>query len=211
MNNMDTNVPYVASVKNLPAIFGKIQKAAVPERFTIEFLKDLGFKSSNDFGTIKLLKYLGFLSASGQPQTAYREYVDETKSKKVLAQRIKIAFDDLFNSNKTAHTKTTDELKGWFKTKTGKSDSVAKKMATTFKSLSSIADFTTPLKTEEKKEEPAPPTQSNNQQPIPIVQDNSVSKKSDFGLVYRFEIHLPDTQNIETHRAIFKALKEELL
>ncbi|MDO6674580.1 DUF5343 domain-containing protein [Tenacibaculum sp. 1_MG-2023] len=209
---MDTNVPYMASVKNLTAIFGKIQKAAVPERFTIEFLKDLGFKSSNDFGVTKLLKYLGFLSASGQPQTAYREYVDETKSKKVLAQRIKIAFDDLYNSNKTAHTKTGDELKGWFKTKTGKSDSVAIKMATTFKTLASIADFSAPLKTEPKKVEPAPATENQPiQQPIPIVQDNSISRKSDFGLVYRFEIHLPDTQNIETHRAIFKALKEELL
>ena len=208
---MDTNVPYLASVKNLTAIFGKIQKAAVPERFTIEFLKDLGFKSSNDVGIIKLLKYLGFLSASGQPQTAYREYVDETKSKKVLGQRIKLAFDDLYNSNKNAHTKTGEELKGWFKTKTGKSDSVAIKMATTFKTLASIADFTASKKEDPKKEENAQDNNSAVQQPLPIVNENSISRKSDFGLVYRFEIHLPDTQNIETHRAIFKALKEELL
>jgi len=30
-----------------------------------------------------------------------------------------------------------------------------------------------------------------------------------FGLVYRLEIHLPDTQNVDTFRAIFRALREE--
>jgi hypothetical protein len=33
----------------------------------------------------------------------------------------------------------------------------------------------------------------------------------EIGLVYRFEIHLPDTQNVDTFRAIFKAMREELM
>ncbi len=209
---MDINVPYMPSVKNLNSILSKIQKAAVPERFTHEFLKDLGFKSSNDQAISKILKYLGFLSPSGEPQTAYKEFVDETKSKKILAERIKIAFDDLYNSNKDAHTKSGDELKGWFKTKTGKSDSVAVKMATTFKTLASFGDFSeltdtsASRRTKTLEQSATPPSIS-----IEEKKDSAKSRRSDFGLVYRFEIHLPDTQNIETHRAIFKALKEELL
>ncbi len=35
--------------------------------------------------------------------------------------------------------------------------------------------------------------------------------ESKLGLVYRIEIHLPETQNIETYRSIFKALREELM
>ena len=45
---MDIDVPYMPSLKNLHKILDKIQHAAVPEAFTYEFLRDLGFSSSND-------------------------------------------------------------------------------------------------------------------------------------------------------------------
>ena len=64
---MDTSVPYMPTVGNLPKILQAIQRAGVPEVFTVDFLKDLGFKSSNDRPIIRVLKYLGFLSQSGHP------------------------------------------------------------------------------------------------------------------------------------------------
>lgn len=45
---MDTAVPYMLSVANLHKILDKIQTAGVPEVFNHDFLKDLGFTSSND-------------------------------------------------------------------------------------------------------------------------------------------------------------------
>jgi hypothetical protein len=203
---LDTNVPYMPSVTNLHKILDAIQKAGVPEVFNLDFLKDLGFTSSNDRPVIKVLKYLGMLDSSGRPQKAYREFVDHTKAKGVLAGRIRSAFDDLYLSDKDAHNKSAEQLKGWFKTKTGASDSVAKKMATQFKSLASYANFDAapppekPAKAPEVKQEekPLPPPS-----PAPNLQG--------LGLVYRLEIHLPDTQNVETFRAIFRALREELM
>lgn len=62
---MDSNVPYLPSVTNLHKILDKMQNAGVPEVFNIDFLKDLGFTSSNGRPVIKLLKYLGLLDASG--------------------------------------------------------------------------------------------------------------------------------------------------
>src|SRR5438034_982164 len=138
---MDTEVPYMTSVKNLPAILDKVQKAGVPEAFGLDFLRDLGYTSSNDRGVIKVLRYLGMLDGSGRPQTAYREFVDQTKAKVVLAQRLRAAYDDLFVADKEAHNKSAEELKGWFKTKTGAGDAVATKMASTFKALATYADF----------------------------------------------------------------------
>lgn len=116
---MDSNVPYLPSVANLHKILDKIQNAGVPEVFNIDFLRDLGFTSSNDRPVIKLFKYIGLLDTSGRPQTAYREFVDHTKAKKVLAARLRAAFDDLYLSDRDAHTRTVESLKGWFKTKTG--------------------------------------------------------------------------------------------
>jgi len=206
---MDIDVPYMASVKNLVKILDSIQHAAVPETFTYEFLKDLGYGSSNDRSIIKIFKYLGFLDASGRPQSSYRDFVDHTKTKHILAERIQSAYDDLYKSNKTAHTKTADDLKGWFKSKTGKGDAVAVKIASTFKTLATYADFTNANSTAKIEAEPTPAESASTSTAQPEMP--SMSGESKFGLVYRLEIHLPDTQNIETFRAIFKALREELM
>ena len=56
---MDTDVPRMPSVKNLHPILNSIQKAAVPDAFGVDFLKDMGYTSSNDRSVIKVLKFLG--------------------------------------------------------------------------------------------------------------------------------------------------------
>jgi hypothetical protein len=196
------------SVTNLHKILDAIQKAGVPDVFNLDFLKDLGFTSSNDRPVIKVLKYLGMLDSSGRPQKAYREFVDHTKAKAVLAGRIRVAFDDLYLSDKNAHNKSAEQLKGWFKTKTGVSDSVAKKMATQFKSLASYADFETATPVSPEKPTTSPEVKQDDK---PLPPRPPAPDLQGLGLVYRLEIHLPDTQNVETFRAIFRALREELM
>jgi hypothetical protein len=138
---MQLPVPYMVTVGNLGRIIAAMQKAACPEVFTVDFVKDLGFTSSNDRGVTKVLKYIGFLDPSGKPTSHYREFMDKSKGDKVLARRLVAAFDDLFIADREAHTKTSESLKGWFKTKTGQGEAVAKKIATTFKTLADLADF----------------------------------------------------------------------
>lgn len=208
----------MASVTNLHKILDAIQRAGAPDVFHLDFLKDLGFASSNDRGAVKLLKYLGMLDESGRPQASYREFMDHTRAKQVLASRMRVAFDDLFTADRQANTKQAETLKGWFKTKTGAGDAVAKKIASTFRSLATYADFSAidQQQSEPPPREPIipmqPPKTSEGQdgaahgQPI-----GSNQHKSQIGLVYRFEIHLPDTQNVDTFRAIFRALREELM
>ena len=59
--------PYLRSNKNLPQIFEKIRTAAKPPKFTIAFVKQLGFTSSNDAAYPSLLKKLGYLMEDGTP------------------------------------------------------------------------------------------------------------------------------------------------
>lgn len=209
---MDTDVPRMASVKNLHAILDKIQKAAVPDAFGITFLKDLGFTSSNDRTVIKVLKFLGMLDSAGRPQSSYREFMDQTKSKRVLAAAMRNAYDDLFKSDKSAQSRSYSDLKGWFKTKTGAGEKVAEKMATTFKSLASYADF-------DGVQEPEAPELAKGSTPAPKpalahtpnATNVPPSHGSGIALTYRIEVHLPDTTNMDTFRAIFRAIREELL
>ncbi|MDP9051289.1 MAG: DUF5343 domain-containing protein [Acidobacteriota bacterium] len=215
---MDVEVPYMPSVSNLTRILDAIQKAGAPDAFGLDFLKDLGFTSSNDRAAIKLFKYLGLLDTSGKPQTSYREFMDSNKAKGVLATRIRSAYRDLFLSDKNANTQSVEKLKGWFKTKTGAGDAVAKKMATTFKALSSYADFSQAQANksmEAEKEEPIPTKEPESaagrkeKGSAPPVVGGAVSGLN-LGFTYRIEIHLPDTTNVETYRSIFKAIREEL-
>lgn len=219
---MNTEIPYMISTGNLPRILDAVQRAGAPTTFNLDFIKDLGFTSSQDRPTPKIFKYLGFLDSNGHPQAAYREFMDHTKSKKVLATRLRAAFDDLFLADRNAHKKTAEHLKGWFKTKTGVGDSVADKIARTFKVLAAYADFDS-IDQESHVESETNQTNQiseneetfNNVGGIPLNglprSAAHTSNKSQFGLVYRFEIHLPDTQNVDTFRAIFRALREELL
>jgi len=204
---MDQDIPYMPSIKNLHSILDAIQRAAVPEAFNVDFLKDLGFTSSSDRPVTKLLKFLGMLDSANRPQTSYREFLDHTKAKAVLASRVRAAYDDLFVADKNAHTKTASSLKGWFRTKTGVGDKVAEKMATTFRSLAQYADFEPGLDVET----PAQPI-VRNPEPLPtqIPPTRLPPIEGPVGLAYRIEIHLPDTQNLDTYRAIFRALREEL-
>ena len=148
------------------------------------------------------------LDSSNRPQDPYRRFVDHTQSRGVLAAALQSAFDDLYLADQNAHEKSTGELTGWFKTKTGTGDAVAKKIATTFKSLAAYGDFSARKPLEEPKDVPmkAVPRASTDLPSAPVGE-----RKLDVGLVNRFEIHLPDTQNVETFRAIFRALREELL
>ncbi|UTD13672.1 DUF5343 domain-containing protein [Treponema denticola] len=204
---MTNEIPYMQASKNITAILEKMMHAAQPTTFTLDFLKDLGFPSSNDRGVIKMLKYIGLLDQNGKPQEAYRKFLDQTQSKYVLAEQLRIAYDDLFNANKHADEMSIAELKGWFRTKTGVSEAVAEKIATTFKTFVDFADFS-----RGKQVHPIKHDKVQSESSIPLVQStNGIDDNNRIGLVYRFEIHLPDTQNIDTYRAIFKALKEELI
>lgn len=208
---MSPDVPYMMSVTNMHKILDAIQRAGAPEVFHLDFLKDLGFKGSNDRGAVKVLKYLGLLDGSGRPQASYREFMDHTKSKYVLATRMRAAFDDLFVADRHANTKSVEQLKGWFKTKTGSGDAVAQKMASTFRSLAAYANWDGASLPSQSADDEERSPEPDKQTPPPLPQPTQAHGKSAIGLVYRFEIHLPDTQNVDTFRAIFKALREELM
>jgi hypothetical protein len=211
---MESEVPYMPSVTNLHKILDAIQNAGAPDAFGLDFLKDLGFTSSNDRAVIKLLKFIGLLDSGGKPTQAYKEFMDQNKAKTVLGFRLRKAYDDLFLSDKDAQTRTVERLKGWFKTKTGAGDAVANKMASTFKSLASYATFLQKDEVEEKREVDEPVIEEKLLTPP----DKTVAKqekvdKPNFGAIgftYRIEIHLPDTTNLETYRSIFRAIREEL-
>ena len=138
---MDVTNAYMYTVKSLPQMFEAIQKAQVPTRFTHDFLRTLGCKSTNDRSFINVLKGLGFLDANSVPTQAYRDFRDKKAGGGVLARQLRQAYRGLFLADENAHELSFEDLKGKFATLTGKDQSVVQKMASTFKTLAGIADF----------------------------------------------------------------------
>lgn len=209
---------YLVTSKNLESIFNSILTAKAPERFTVKFLSDLGFTSSNDRLVIGVLKALGMIDESSAPTQRYFDFLDQTQSKTVLVEGIKEAYEDLFNLRIDAQNMTNDEVKNKLKTLTQgqKTDKVISLMAMTFKSLCEYADWSKVEKnsgasksTKEaaKQKQTQAETSESEESISPLKTNNNKSTE----LHYNIQIHLPETRDMAVYDAIFQSLKKHLL
>lgn len=207
-DDMAAEFAYIPSVKNLPAIFTKIRNAGSPPRFTIEFLKSLGFPSSTDRSVIGLLKALGFLTSDGTPTERYNAYRDSNRSGKTMAVALRDGWSAVFLVEQRAYEKSPAQLIEIFKSITGKGEAVAKKMASTFKALCGMADWSESIET--PMEDVSNPPQKENGQ---VVETSLPAPKngSQMTLHHDVHVHLPATSDVSVYTAIFRALKVELL
>lgn len=199
---------YLTSTKNLAAIFGAIEAAQAPKKFTLRFLRSLEFKSNTDRLIVGVLKSLGFLSADGGLTDRYYRYLDQTQSAIVLAEGIREAYSDLFQVNKNAQNLAQNVVVNKFKTLTqGQySDGVLVNMARTFVSLCKLADFKSkPAVEPEPEGDEEPKGEEVDQPPAPK------GKMSLGGLHYNIQIILPESRDPKVYDALFRSLKEHLL
>jgi len=203
---MATEFAYMPTVKNLPDIFGRIKEAGAPTKFTHEFLKsNLGFTSSNDRAVVKLLRHLGFLSGDGVPTDRYHEFRGQV-GERAIAEGLRDGWPDVFLSDQKAHERTPKDLADIFKKLTGQSDPVAKKMATTFKALTKMADWS-----EAKVQSPKAEGQTEREDEKKALKPRGGVEMRELVLNQDIHLHLPSTSDVSVYRAIFQALKEELL
>jgi len=203
--------PYMISNNKIAPILEKIRSSATPEKFTQEWLKQLGFASSNDRAFIPLLKKLGFITDDGVPTQYYSKLRDASTAKIILADRIKSLYSEVFAVNINASTQTDETLKGIFSRVTGKDEKAVARMQSTFKALCSQADFvnvgTSGVELEAAKE--VNNNTINNNVEFVQGKESIIHKQPDFH--YNIQIHLPATTEISVYNAIFKSLKENLL
>ena len=202
---------YMTSVKNLPAIFDKIVEGTAPKKFTTAHLKSIGFKSSNDVGVIAVLKDLGFLSADGTPTQRYHDYRDKSRSKAVMAEALREAYEDLFHINEKPTSADRDAIEGKFKSAHNTSDRVASEQTKTFYGLLKLADLDAAGKLKPIKEQEKPKERHEEKDGGKHDELNRTPPMHFGGLRYNVEIHLPATKDVEVYNAIFKSLKEHLL
>lgn len=212
---------YVNVYGKLEEVFNRIAEGQAPDKFTTQYLKDLGFTSTNFRAVIPLLKSLGFLTADGTPTTRYHEYRNSARSRRVLGEALREAYADLF----TIKAKPTDAdfslIEGKFKSVHNASTTTAKLMANTFFALLDLADLpdaaasVIPIERRKEEESPKNPAPLIVPPKLPVIENpapgQAGTSRSHSTLHYNIQIHLPATKDVEVFNAIFKSLKEHLL
>ena len=204
---------YTLKPNSIPAYFDAILDAHPPERFSVKFLENLGFTSTNDRLFVGILKELGFLNADGTPQQRYFEFMDRSRSKQVLAEGIREAYSELFAINKKANELNVGDIKNKLRTLYAgkKTDLVIGNIGKTFSALCQYADFTEPevprpaeepKGIDEKKVEAKP-----DHEAVPPMRKKAASISMD-SLQYHINIVLPESRDQAVYDAIFKSLKE---
>lgn len=202
---------YLMTAKNAEAFFNALQTAKAPERFTLKFLKDLDFTSSNDRLYIGVLKGLGFIDENGVPSPRYFAFLDHSQSRRVLADAIRDAYSDLFALNKTAEKLDADAVKGKFKSLTQgqKSENVIKLMAMTFRTLCDLGDWSAPP-AETSAERIAPALATANTESGRAETTSLGAQTPPIGLHYNIQLILPDSRDQAVYDALFASLRRHL-
>lgn len=203
---------YTQKAGAIPAYFDAVLDAQPPERFTIKFLENLGFTSTNDRLFIGILKNLGFLDADGVPQQKYYDFMDRSQSRSIIADAIREAFSDLFAVNKKANELSADDIKNKLRTLYAgkKTDNVIDRITKTFIALCEYADFSKAAVVKKKGEEKPKETKKEGQRILDrgiTTVGGAVSLDS---LQYHINIVLPESRDQAVYDAIFRSLREHL-
>jgi len=211
---------YTMKTSAIPSYFEAMLHAQPPERFSVKFLENLGFTSTNDRLFIGILKDLGFLNQDGAPQPRYFEFLDASRSKQVLAAGIKEAFAELFAVNIKANDMSADDVRNKLRTLYAgkKTDLVISNIAKTFRALCDYADFSIASKPSSVVADAATKADTSK---AGLAKERDTLKPEELrktpagqlsvsSLQYHINIVLPDTKDQGVYDAIFKSLREHL-
>lgn len=174
-------------------------------------MKGIGFKSSNDTAVLPLLKDLGFLSDDGTPTRRYHDYRDKSRSKAVMAEALREAYEGVFHISEKPGASDRSAIIGKFKAEHNVSDRVAQQSTTTFYALLKLADLDAQRGSPPRKKKTVSKGEEAKEDIADHERETPPSQFGSVGLRYNVEIHLPASKDIEVYNAIFKSLKEHLI
>lgn len=203
---MAEQYPFVLTNNRIPVLLEALGAAARPAKFSQEFLKTLGFASSNDRAFIPLFRKLGFINGDGAPTEAYDALRVKNSRGTILAEKMRDLYADVFAVNTNMQDASEEELRGALSRITGKDAPTVQRYAATFKALAAQANFKSPPPP--SVSEPEKSIEEPSVQPVRSTPPAPSTRHSEFH--YNIQIHLPVTTDIAVYHAIFRSLKENL-
>jgi hypothetical protein len=131
---------YTTVPGKIKQLLAKIREVGVPQKVTVQWLKTVGFKSSNDASLIGILKFIGLADSSGVPTSRWTQYRG-ANHREVLGAAIREGYADLFAVYPDANQRSQADLDHVFSTSSSGGKQVIAKTVSTFRALAEQADF----------------------------------------------------------------------
>ena len=131
---------YTTVPGKIQPLLAKIREVGVPSKATVQWLKTIGFTSSNDASLLGVLKQLNLVDGSSIPSPQWTRYRG-ADHKKVLGELIRSGYADLFAVYPDACQRSQSEIEHVFSTSSTAGKQVIAKTVATFKALCAIAEF----------------------------------------------------------------------
>ena len=131
---------YTTVPGKVKALFGKIREVGVPRKVTVQWLKTLGFTSSNDSTLIGVLKQVDLIDSSNAPTARWTQYRGAHHGA-VLGEAIAHGYAELYAVYPDAQQRPQTDLDHVFSTHSSGGKQVIGKTISTFKALVELADF----------------------------------------------------------------------
>lgn len=135
----DTGVPrfpYTTEPKSLRRLLAEIPRRPKPTKIDMDTIKSRGVSNSNNaVTTVRVLKAIGFLGASGEPTTIYVDFMKTGTGPAVLAERIRSTYKVLFENSLAPQSETEEELKKLFNIHSGGGEDAMRLQLQTFRAM----------------------------------------------------------------------------
>ena len=202
-----SEIPYTPLPGKIKTYFDKFQDAGKPDKVNRKWLNSLGFKSSNDYYIVKILKAMKFVDDSNVPTERWLRFKDPNKAPAIIAQGIKDAYSDLFKTYQDAYRKDREALYAYFSAKTGKSKRTVDLMVGTFVNLCKLADFETEITEAPRLEQVEAAKPVSSKMGVEVVSEKGIIPEVHVNV----QLHLPATNDPTVYDNLFKSLKKHLL
>lgn len=131
---------YTTVPGKIKPLLQKIREVGVPKKATVQWLKLVGFKSSNDASLLSVLKFIGFIDSSGVPSSKWTQYRG-VNYKVVLGEALREGYADLFAVYPDANQRSQSDIDHVISTSSSGGKQVIAKTVSTFKALAEQAEF----------------------------------------------------------------------
>jgi Family of unknown function (DUF5343) len=199
---------YTTVPGKIKPILEKIRHVGIPQKATVQWLRTVGFTSSNDTSLLGVLKTVGFIDSSGVPTSTWSAYRG-ARYKETLGDAIRRGYAELFAVYPDAWKRDISDLEHVFSTSSTAGQQVIRKTVATFKALCESAEFGSP------EEQPSPVIRTGPMH-APVADSAPVSahaggpRSTSPSVHIDIQIHISPEASTDQIEQIFKSMAKHL-
>ncbi len=190
--------PYTTAPNSLRNFLRAIPKKPKPVRMTSQVLESWGFGGTNERSIIKVLKAVGLLGSSGEPNQEYEAFMSPITGPATLGMLLKNTYSPLFQTSHEPDKEPYDDLKRAFHIHSGGGDRTIAFQIQTFKALCDFAEFDSASSASSAIPTAAIPPAANGTPQLPTMHGGGPTIHIDL------HIHLPENKSSRDYEAIIE-------